>query len=201
MRESGSKCVYDCLFVVANIVAPYFVMACEACGYRTAWLGMAPPLPFNLDCWRCGTVVTYRWLPGGASSRPHGPVAVVAPPSAGPTCALGAAAADRPSSPSLADLLDFVEATWAAEIDISSAGVYPNGERAPSALSSSPLPPTSRYVPPTEAVSDDEEVRPPAGGTAAPVVPALPLPGGVGVSPVIADAVVIVDDDEGNSVI
>ena len=176
-------------------------MPCEACGHRTAWLGMVPPVPFDLDCWQCGTVVTYRWLPSGTSSRPHGLVPVAAPTSAGPPCDLGAAAVSNPSSPSLADLLGSLEATWATGSDSSSADALPSGQRAPSVLSLSPRPSTSRYVPPTEAVSDDEEVRPPAGGTAARVVPASPLPGGVGVRPVIADAVVIVDDDEGNSVI
>ena len=161
-------------------------MPCEVCGYRTALLGVATPVPFGLDCWQCDTVVTYRWLPSGASVRPHGLVPVASPTSAGPPCDLGAAAASNPSSPSLADLLGSLEATWAAE--------SASGQRTPSALPPAPRSSTSRYVPPKEAVSDDEGVRPPVGGTAAPVVPTSPFPNGDEISPVV------VSDDEGNSV-
>ena len=145
-------------------------------------------------------MITYRWFPSDASARPHGLVHVAAFNPAGLPCDLGATAASSPNSPSLADLLGSLEATWAAEGICSSDDAFPSGQRVSSVLPPSPRPSASRYVPPTEAVSDDEGVRPPASGTAAPVVPASPVQDGDVTSPVVSDAAVVVSDDEGNAV-
>ena len=141
------------------------------------------------------SLVSQRCVP-----RPHELVRVTTFDPVGLPCDLGAAAVSSFNSPSLADLLGSLEATWAAEGVRSSDDACPSGQRAPSLLPSSPRPSTSRYVQPTAAVSDDEGVRPPVSGIAAPMVPASPVQDGDVTSPIVADAAVVMSDDEDNAV-